>query len=128
MANFFDKVKSGAQNMGKAVKGKTDEVSAIVKINKESNEKKIEIEKLKYSIGGAVYDSFLSGGKVNSNAVDCEKIRAAEIRIEELKVELLNAKGIKKCVKCGEDLTLDMAFCYYCGAKQPEMKEEKPDS
>jgi hypothetical protein len=126
MANFIDKVKSSAQNMGKAVKGKTEEVSAIVKINKETNEKKVEIEKLKYKIGQAVYDSFVSGGDLDSNIENCKAIQAAEKRIEELKVELLNAKGIKKCVKCGEDLALDMPYCYSCGAKQPVRKEDKP--
>ena len=123
MANFLGKVKSGMQNMGKAVKDKTDEVSSIVKFNKEMNDKKVEIEKLKYSIGQAVYDSFLSGGKVNSNTEKCEKIKAAESKIEELKVEILYAKGIKKCSKCGTDLALDIAFCYNCGKKQPKIKE-----
>lgn len=76
MANFFDKVKSGAKNMGKAVKDKTDEVSTIVKINKETNDKKIEIEKLKYSIGQAIYDSFKSGGDINTESIEnCEKSR-----------------------------------------------------
>ena len=90
--------------------------------------KNTKIHTLKLAIGEAVYAAFGAGEDVAANKENCEAIKTAQARLDELAVELLRAKGIKKCVKCGKEMELGVKFCPACGAQQPEEpKEEKTE-
>ncbi len=53
--------------------------------------------------------------------------KTLEAEIAELEAQILEQRGTKKCVSCGEEIPLQAAFCSACGAAQPK-PEPKAES
>ena len=49
-----------------------------------------------------------------------ERIREAQSRIEALRRELEEVKGMGKCPYCGAQVEAGKAFCGSCGARLPQ--------
>lgn len=45
-----------------------------------------------------------------------------ESEIAELEAQILEQRGTKKCVSCGEQIPLESLFCPKCGAAQPKVE------
>ena len=48
----------------------------------------------------------------------CQRIKAYEKSIEEIKQKILDLKGVKICPGCKSELELEIAYCPKCGTKQ----------
>lgn len=64
---------------------------------------------------GQARDEF---GELTLRASDLEK------EIAELEAQILEQRGSKKCVECGEKIPYAAAFCSKCGAPQPKQEAE----
>ena len=64
---------------------------------------------------GQAMDEF---GELTRRASDLEK------EIAELEAQILEQRGSKKCVECGEKIPYAAAFCSKCGAPQPKQEQE----
>ena len=49
---------------------------------------------------------------------------ALELEIADLEAQILEQRGSKKCVSCGEQIQFGASFCSKCGAAQPESAPE----
>lgn len=59
-----------------------------------------------------------------------ERAKVLEGEIAELEAQILEQRGSKKCVECGEQIAFGAAFCSNCGATQPKPEpdpEEEPE-
>ncbi|MBA4348204.1 MAG: hypothetical protein C0413_05090 [Clostridiales bacterium] len=57
-------------------------------------------------------------GDLTQNATSLEK------EIADLEAQILEQRGSKKCVECGEQIPYAAAFCSKCGAPQPKQEPE----
>ena len=67
-------------------------------------------------IGEQVYANHKNG--IDQGFSDwCVQLQEAELRIEELKVKVLEIKDASRCPNCGAEVSTETAFCARCGAK-----------
>jgi ribosomal protein L40E len=123
--NFTKKVTETA----KAVSKKSGDLVEVTKLNMSINTEQDKIEKVYAEMGKSVYELFSKGGDVEEPFREsCEKIKAYEKSIEEMKQKILETKNVKICTGCGTELELEIAFCPKCGAKQemPQPPVQQP--
>jgi ribosomal protein L40E len=122
-----------AEELGKKIerfgqdvwKKTTDVVGAIGKSAEVANKKR-ELKAVYSDIG----QTFLA--KHPAQAADdspdlTERAKALETEIADLEAQILEQRGSKKCVSCGEMIPFEAAFCSKCGAAQPKAEPE-PES
>ena len=113
--NFTRKVSDTA----KAAAKKSGNVVDLTRLNMNIGAEEEKIKKLYSEMGKLLYDVYLEGEQINEDLVTyCEKIDVICGSIEEMKAKVLELRNAKACTECGQELELDMVFCYKCGAKQ----------
>ncbi len=122
MAEDFDKK---VEQFGQDIWKKTTDVFNVLSKNTEIAGKQREL-RMVYAEIGKQYCAKHGAEAGNEFAEQCERALAMAKEIEELEQEVLQHRGRRKCVKCGESIPSSIAFCPYCGAAQPaeEPKEE----
>ena len=121
--NFTKKVTDTA----KAAARKSSEIVEVTKLNMSIGAEEDKINKVYTEIGKAVYVSYAKGEVVNEVFVgSCEKVKAYEANISEMKQKILEIKNVKICEGCGAELEADVIFCSKCGSKQETKATPEP--
>lgn len=117
--DFGKKIEKFGQDIWKKT---TDAVGSIGKSAEVSNKRR-DLRTVYAEIGqqfiqkhpGQARDEFAD---LTQRASDLEK------EIVELEAQILEQRGSKKCVECGEQIPSAAAFCSMCGAPQPKQETE----
>lgn len=110
---FLDDLKKATKNIAQ----KTGDMVEISKLNLSISQEKDKINKIYTEIGQAVYEQYKAGNDVGFGD-KCAVIVEHQKAIEELQQKILELKNAKKCYSCGAEVSVDVAFCPQCGAKQ----------
>lgn len=116
---FFNDLGKKLSSAGQATMQKTKEMADIAKLNASIYEEEKKI-KTNYSEIGKLYVSLHSEDCEENFASMIAAIRASEEAIVDLKKQIQDVKGVKRCEKCGAEVAVNAAFCNSCGAEMPK--------
>ena len=121
---FFENLGKKISRVGEVTVDKTKKVTNIAIVNTKISEAERKIEKLYKDLGEAYCVNF-GDNPANELKIIIDDINLKKSEIEELRKELDDIKGVKKCNNCGENIDSTAAFCPKCGAQIPveEAKE-----
>ena len=98
---------------------KTSEAVGVIGKNADIAGKTHDLNELYAQIGKLLIESHSSQASELFPA-QFEQIHQLKGEIDEIEAELLQQKGCRKCVSCGESISSAVAFCPKCGAPQPK--------
>ena len=123
--DFFNKLAETITDTGKVVAQKAKDVAEISKITNQISVEENRINAAYLSIGKRFYEE--NAGEVMEAYInDFSVINESKAKIQSLKDQLKQLKGVFKCPQCGAEVPANSAFCSSCGAKLvvEEPKEE----
>jgi len=113
---FFERFGEKLSNAGKDVAKRTKELADITKLNMQINNEEDNIKSKYLEIGKLYYE--LHSSDPSEEFTDlCASITDSENKINTIKTEIQAIKGVKKCSKCGAEISLSATFCSVCGNK-----------
>ncbi|HJA25046.1 zinc-ribbon domain-containing protein [Candidatus Allofournierella excrementigallinarum] len=98
---------------------KTKELARIAQLNGAISDEEKIIAAAHTEIGRRYMEN-LAGERPDLFGDQVERIREAQSRIEALRRELEEVKGMGKCPYCGAQVEAGKAFCGSCGARLPQ--------
>lgn len=121
--SVFDNITKKVAETAKVAATKANDIVEVTKLNINIASEEDKIKKIYSEIGKAVCDAYTNGEDVGGGLKEyCEKIRAIEESIEEMKKKILEMKNLKTCPGCSAELEADVAYCPKCGTKQQIIK------
>jgi len=116
MADDFGKK---IERFGQDVWKKTTETVGVIGKNAEIASKTRELDDLYTDIGRQYFERHTDSVTKEFPAL-AERAQALSKEIADLEDQILQQKGYRKCVSCGESVSQTAAFCAACGAAQPQ--------
>lgn len=113
--SFFEKFGEKLTTAGKDVARKTKELADTAKLNMQISNEEDNI-KSKYIEIGKLYYELFSSSPDEKFAGFCNSISESKNKIDTLKVQILEIKGVKKCSNCGTEIDFTATFCCSCGS------------
>lgn len=125
MNNFFENFKRNASDAAdKAVK-KTNELTAIAKLNVNVKTAESKLSSVYEEIGRLFYNAERTGldntGDIADRIMQADKLKAD---IASCKAEIAKLRKVIVCEGCGEEIADEYAFCPKCGMKQIKPEPE----
>lgn len=123
--DLFNKLAETITDTSKVVAQKAKDVAEISKIHSQISVEENRINAAYLSIGKRFYEE--NAGEVMEAYInDFSVINESKAKIQQLKDQLTQIKGVLNCPSCGAEVPCTAAFCSACGAKivVPEPKEE----
>lgn len=112
---FFEKFGEKLTSAGKDVARKTKELADTAKLNMQISNEEDNI-KSKYIEIGKLYYELFSASPDEKFSEFCSSISESRNKIDTLKVQIQEIKGVKKCSKCGAEIAYTATFCSSCGS------------
>ncbi|MCD7922693.1 MAG: zinc ribbon domain-containing protein [Clostridiales bacterium] len=117
--DFFNKLGSSISSAGKDGLNKAKEMKDSAKISLDIKERENSIQKMYRELGKAYYQDHKDD--ISSEYSDrIASIKAAFEEIGELKSNLDDVRGIRRCPHCGKVVSPEAKFCASCGEKCEE--------
>lgn len=114
---FFDNIGKKVGDIAQTAAKKSSDLVETTKINMNINSEEESIKNLYKEIGEVFYEKYGSNpGNDGVIVALCEKIRAHEETIKDLKEKSNEKKNINICPTCGDEVEKEKAFCGKCGA------------
>lgn len=113
---FFEKFGEKLTSAGKDVARKTKELADTAKLNMQISNEEDNIKSKYLEIGKLYYELFSSSPDEKFSEF-CSSISESKNKIDTLKVQILEIKGVKKCSKCGAEIAYTATFCSACGSQ-----------
>lgn len=110
--SFFDKLTNAGKDMAK----KTKELADITKLNMQISSEEDNI-KNKYKEIGKLYYELYSSNPDEKFLEFCTAITESMGKISDLRNQINEIKGVKKCSNCGAEIASAAVFCSACGNK-----------
>lgn len=123
--DFFNKLAETITDTSKVVAQKAKDVAEISRITGQISAEESRINAAYLSIGKRFYEEN-AGEVMEAYIQDFSVINESKAKIQSLKEQLKQLKGVSKCPQCGAEVPANSAFCSFCGAKLmvEEPKEE----
>lgn len=119
---LFEKIGDTIVSAGKDVTEKAKELSSVAKLKMDIRSREDFVEKQYALIGKKYYEAHKDDDILDYE--ECSVIEEALQTIADMKTQLMNLKGAKKCPNCGEEVAEGASFCANCGAKLDDFFEE----
>ncbi len=123
--DVINKLVETLTDTGKGVMQKVKDVAEVSKIHNQISVEESRINAAYLSIGKRFYEEN-AGEVMEAYIQDFSVITESKAKIQSLKEQLKQLKGMYKCPQCGAEVPANSAFCSSCGAKLivEEPKEE----
>ena len=121
--DVFEKIGDTIVNVGKDVSSKAKELSGVAKLKMDIRSKEEFVEKQYALIGKKYFETHKDDDILDYG--ECSSIEEALQSIKEMKKQLMELKGVKRCDKCGAEIPEGTNFCGRCGAKVDDFFEEE---
>ncbi len=123
--DVINKLVETLTDTGKGVMQKAKDVAEVSKIHNQISVEESRINAAYLSIGKRFYEEN-AGEVMEAYIQDFSVITESKAKIQSLKEQLKQLKGMYKCPQCGAEVPANSAFCSSCGAKLivEEPKEE----
>jgi len=124
--SVLEKFSKKITETAKAAAKKSGDIVEVTKLNMSISAEEDKIKKAYMEIGKLIYERYSKGKSVPEGIEGiCEKIKAYEDNINEMKEKIYTLKNIKICPSCNAELEMDVNFCPRCGMKQEKVKPEE---
>ena len=125
--SFINKISEKLSSGATAVSNSTKRMSEIAKLNSKINKNLSEVNSKYTEIGRIVKLELMD--KIEHEDVKriVNEIDALLAEVNESREKISDLKGVKVCVKCGAQVSRDVAFCPNCGEKQPVVEMQNPE-
>lgn len=120
--DFFNKLGDVISETGKDVSQKMADLTGIARLNMDVRKREDFVKKQYLEIGKQYYDLHKEDGEPFFQEINL--IRETLQEIEELKAQIAELKGKKKCSVCGAVNEDEAMYCIKCGAKCESIFEE----
>ncbi len=121
---LFDKLTDIFNSTSKELGKKAQNVISTVKLENEITGEENKIHDAFLQIGEQYFEAFKDDPD-SPYAKIIAGINEAKAKIDDLRNQINDLKGLVKCPVCGEAVNADTAFCPKCGAKMPEKQVEE---
>lgn len=123
--DFFNKLAETITDTSKVVTQKAKDVAEVAKLNSQISVEENRINAAYLSIGKRFYEEN-AGEVMEAYIQDFSVINESKAKIQDLKTQLIQLRGVCQCPQCNAEVPTTFAFCNFCGAKLivPEPKEE----
>ena len=118
---IFEKIGDTIVSAGKDVTEKAKELSSVAKLKMDIRAKEDFVEKQYALIGKKYYEAHKDDDILDYE--ECNVIEEALSAISDMKTQLMNLKGAKKCPNCGAEVAEDASFCASCGTNVNTLKK-----
>ena len=112
---FFDEIGKKLSQTGQMAFQKTKEMADIAKLNSNITEEEKKISNMYYQIG-QLYVSLHEIDFDPDFEVLITQLKESSAKIEDLKKQIQDVKGVKRCTNCGAEIPNNSTFCSSCGA------------
>ncbi len=116
---FFDDISKKITDVTSSAAQKTRDMTEISRLNSAVNEEEAKINNAYLQIG-RLYCANHSNDCEESFAIFVNAVKESEKRIADIKAQIRDIKGIVTCPTCGENVSLNVAFCSNCGTPTPK--------
>lgn len=125
---FFDELSKKINGVTATAAQKTKEMSEVSRLNTAMNEEEAKINNAYLQIGRLYCEKHTEDYEEGFEAL-VNAVNESEKRINDIKAQIREVKGISTCTKCGQDIHRGVAFCSFCGTPASATKVEAvPDS
>lgn len=115
---LFENLSSKLVQVGQGALQKTKDVTDVARFNSIISDEEKKINNCYYQIG-KLYVSLHSNDYENDFSSMIEMIHESENKIQECRQQIQNIRGVRRCEKCGAEVSVSAAFCNSCGAEMP---------
>ncbi len=113
---FFDDLGKKLSKAGQSVMDKGKEFADITKINLAISDEEKKLDEAYKKLGRLFVEKI--GDRAEGDFAELvSEVKGALSRIDELRQQIKDIKGIAVCTKCGAEIQADSVFCNSCGAK-----------
>ena len=126
---FLNDLGGKIKNAGQSIASSTKNFADVTKLKKNISDYDKQITELYTIIGKSYYEHH----KDDTDAEDKDsilKINSLVEQVDNLKQQIREIEGFKKCPNCGGDVSATALFCNYCGSKmenEPEVITQCPN-
>ncbi len=112
---FFDSIGKKISQTGQAAVQKTKQMADVAKLNSDISDEEKKTTNIYYQIG-QLYVSLHKDNPESDFEVLFEQLNESQAKIENLKQQIQDIKGVKRCTTCGAEIPNNATFCSSCGA------------
>lgn len=113
---FFNGIGKKISQTGQGVVQKTKDTAEIIKLNGIISDEEKKINNAYLQIGQLYAVKYQESAEEDFKAL-VEQVHTSLSEIENLKQQIQDIKGIKRCNNCGAEIPVNSIFCSGCGAK-----------
>ncbi|MCD8109577.1 MAG: zinc ribbon domain-containing protein [Clostridiales bacterium] len=114
---FYDNFGKRIQQTGQGAIEKTKKTAETVKINAAVSEQEKKIQSIYTNIGKAYFEKYADHPEDEDFLPYFQEIEGCTEKIREYQDQLAELKGLTKCKHCGMNISVNAAFCNYCGTR-----------
>lgn len=116
--DIFEQIGKKISNASQGATRSAKNFAEVARLNGAISEKKKRISQIYIKIGQSYYENHKEDDKAEE--LECiAEINGLNAEILKCQESIKHISGITKCQNCGENVSLDSAFCSACGAKTP---------
>lgn len=120
---FFDDLGKKISKASQSVMDKGKELADITKINLAISDEEKKLDEAYKKLGKLFVEKI--GDRAEGDFAELvSEAKAAVSKIDELRQQIKDIKGIAICAKCGAEVQADAVFCNACGAKLHDSNEQ----
>lgn len=121
--DFFSKLGETLSEAGKDVSQKAKDLTGLAKLNLDVRSKEEYVQHQYEEIGRQYYQ--MHKDDIEPVLGEISLIRDALEEIEQLRREIAELKGLKRCPSCGIAMDMEAVFCTKCGTRYDSVFEEE---
>lgn len=118
---FFDNIGKKLSQTGQAAVQKTKQMADVAKLNSDISDEEKKSTNIYYQIG-RLYVSLHKDNPESDFEVLIEQLNESQTKIENLKQQIQDIKGVKRCSTCGAEIPNNATFCSSCGTAVIQQK------
>ncbi len=118
---FFDSIGKKISQTGQAAVQKTKQMADVAKLNSDISDEEKKSTNIYYQIG-QLYVSLHKDNPETDFEVLIEQLNESQTKIENLKQQIQDIKGVKRCTTCGAEIPNNATFCSSCGTAVIQQK------
>ena len=118
---FFDEIGKKLSHTGQMAVQKTKEMADIAKLNSSLSDEEKKINNAYYQIGQLYFDLHSEDFEPDFE-VFITQLKESQNNVENLKKQIQDIKGVKRCTTCGAEIPNNSTFCSSCGSAVTQQK------
>lgn len=118
---FFDEIGKKISQTGQKAVQKTKEMADVAKLNSTVSDEEKKVSNIYHQIG-QLYVSLYEDNPEPDFKVLIEQLNESLSKIEEMKQQIQDIKGVKRCTNCGAEIPNNATFCSACGTAVIQQK------